>query len=165
MKLCANYLRCIAKKSTLDKGHGRIEFRQYEHYDVSGEYFDARWKKSNFQSLFKVQRQRLVLKNNKLSDETTYYLSNGKYQQNESYFEAIRNHWSVETNNHLRDVTLKEDKLKTKKGAVTKVLCGIRTLVINLLQKKNVKNRIAQLEFFQDNFEELLKWLRSIKFL
>ena len=34
------------------------------------------------------------------------------------YYEAIRNHWSVEVTNHIRDVTLKEDKLRTKKTIV-----------------------------------------------
>jgi predicted transposase YbfD/YdcC len=33
----------------------------------------------------------------------------------EEISEAIRGHWQVETNNHIRDVTLKEDRMRSKK--------------------------------------------------
>ena len=33
----------------------------------------------------------------------------------EELADAIRGHWSVETSNHLRDVTFKEDALRSKK--------------------------------------------------
>jgi hypothetical protein len=51
----------------------------------------------------------------KTSIETAFYISNGKYNEKEDYFGAIRNHWAVEVNNHIRDVTLSEDNLRTKK--------------------------------------------------
>ena len=35
----------------------------------------------------------------------------------EDLAEAIRKHWSVETNNHVRDVSLQEDKMRSKKEA------------------------------------------------
>jgi len=46
--------------------------------------------------------------------ETSYYVSNevGTYEE---LSEAIRRHWQVETNNHIRDVTLKKDHLRSKK--------------------------------------------------
>ena len=40
--------------------------------------------------------------------------------QKNDYCKAIRKHWSVEVNNHIRDVTLKEDSLKTQIKPVTK---------------------------------------------
>jgi len=105
---------------TIDKGHGRLEKRHYCQYDVSGEYFDHRWKSTHFRSLFKVVRHRTNLKNDSHSIETAYYLSNGKIQESDEYFEAIRNHWSVEVNNHIRDVSLQEDQLRTKKNPLLK---------------------------------------------
>lgn len=105
---------------TLDKGHGRLEQRYYYHFDVSREYFDKRWKTTNFQSLFKVVRHRTILKTDEHSEETAYYISNGnlsnKAENAVEYFCAIRNHWSVEVNNHIRDVSLSEDNLRTKKS-------------------------------------------------
>jgi predicted transposase YbfD/YdcC len=105
---------------TIDKGHGRLEKRHYYQYDVSGEYFDHRWENTHFRSLFKVVRHRTNLKNDKHSIETAFYLSNGEIQKSDEYFEAIRNHWSVEVNNHVRDVSLQEDQLRTKKSQLLK---------------------------------------------
>ena len=42
--------------------------------------------------------------------------ASSKFKSLIDYFKAIRNHWSVETTNHIRDVTLQEDQLRTKKN-------------------------------------------------
>ncbi len=105
-----------AVHETVDKGHGRLEIRQYTCFDVSGEYFESRWDKTSFRSLIEVKRTRIVLKTNTSSEEVSYYLSNGKYENAHEYFQAVRNHWSIEVNNHYRDVSLKEDQLRTKKS-------------------------------------------------
>lgn len=165
MEKSATYLSPVNETVTIDKGHGRLEKRTYFHYEIEDEYFDKRWSKSNFQSLFKVERHRLELQTGKASFETSYYISNGKNTEKEDYFTAIRQHWSVEVNNHIRDVTLKEDKLKTKKKEVTKCLASCRTLVVKLLKKTKAKNMVAQLELFQDDFQLLLLWLKRINFL
>lgn len=101
---------------TIDKGHGRLERRQYYQYDISEEYFDPRWDTSHFRTLIQINRSRIKLKTNEQSDELAFYISNGKAQKNHGYFDAVRNHWSVETSNHIRDVSLREDLFKTKKS-------------------------------------------------
>lgn len=110
----------LSTHRTIDKGHGRLEQRHYVYFDVSKEYFDKRWKTSGFRSLVKVIRHRTILSTGEHSEETAYYLSNAKLseslEQVPEYFAAIRNHWSVEVNNHIRDVSLKEDKFRTKKS-------------------------------------------------
>lgn len=165
MEKDSSYFAPVNQLVTVEKGHGRVEKRRYFHYDVSDEYFDERWSKSNFQSLFKVERYRYDLQSGKETNEISYYISNGAYTKEEDYFTAIRKHWSVEVNNHIRDVTLKEDNLKTKKTAVSKVMSGIRTLAIKLLYMTKAKNLTAQLETFQDDFHVLLTWLRTVNFL
>lgn len=40
-----------------------------------------------------------------------------------------------------------------------------RTLVTKLMGKLETKNLAATLEDFQDNFDQLLNWLRAINFL
>ena len=80
-------------------------------------------------------------------------------------FKAVHQHWRVETNNHVRDVTLREDQLKTIKNPLSRVLAGFRTLTIKLLQQCKPKNMIAQIEHFQDDFAYLLASLRQIGFL
>ena len=73
-------------------------------------------------------------KDNSLQKERSYYISNGLAKENNEYFEAIRNHWAVEVNHHLRDVTLKEDHLRTKKNEITRIFSGLRTLVLEILR-------------------------------
>jgi predicted transposase YbfD/YdcC len=109
-----------AQHKTVDKGHGRLEIRQYSCFDVSGEYFESRWDKTFFRSLIEVRRTRIVLKTNKSSEEVSYYLSNGESENAEEYFLAVRNHWAIEVNNHYREVSLKEDQLRTKKSLLPK---------------------------------------------
>lgn len=116
MSRCAQRLKPVNQCVTIDKGHGRLERRAYFQYDVGGEYFDRRWAKSKFKSLFKVERRRQCTKDGRVSEEIAYYISNGESGDGEEYFAAIRGHWAVEVNNHVRDVTLKEDQLRTKKS-------------------------------------------------
>ena len=62
----------IQKYRTVDKGHGRLEQRFYQLYDVSGEYFAPRWDKTNFRSLIIVDRERINLKTNTLQSKRSY---------------------------------------------------------------------------------------------
>lgn len=110
----------VAQKQRVEKGHGRIDIRKYAAYNVEEEYFEKRWNKSGFATLIMVERNRNILKNNSLSSEMSFYISNAKAEKYDDYFLAIRNHWSVEVNNHYRDVTLKEDQLRTKKSPLRK---------------------------------------------
>lgn len=166
MKDCEPFLKIVNQTVTRDKGHGRVEERSYFQYDVEGEYFAERWNETGFKSLYKVIRRCFNTKTKQESLEVEYYISNGKAEPNDhSYFEAIRKHWSVEVVNHIRDVTLQEDKFKTSIKHITRTFAGLRTLTINLLGILRPKNMIAQLELFQDDFDKLLLWLRSVNFL
>lgn len=120
MKQYAIFLKAVNQDVTIEKGHGRVEKRSYFHYDISEVSMDKKWDKTNFKSLFEVHRERFVTSTGKESREIDYYISNGKVDTNEDYFAAIRNHWSVEVSNHVRDVTLQEDKLRTKKNQLLK---------------------------------------------
>ena len=150
---------------TTEKGHGRLETRHYTCFDIRDEYFDPRWNKSGFSSLMRVQRIRTVLKTNETSEETAYYISNGKSENAPAYFTAVRKHRSIEVNNHYGDVSLREDQLRTKETSITQVMASIRTPVLMLLRQWNPKNLIAQMEYFQDNFDELIAALKKIRFL
>lgn len=150
---------------TVDKGHGRLEKRQYWLFNIAEEYFEKRWSKSGFRSLIKVERGRINTKTGIESKETAYYISNGEALREHGYFEAVRNHWSIETSNHVRDVTLNEDNLRTKLEPVTKVLAGLRTLVLEMFRIWKPDNLTANLELFQDDFDVLISDLSRINFL
>ncbi len=97
-----------------NKEHGRIERRSYQFYDILETKKDERWKNCEIRTGIKVMRTREEVKSGKKSVEESYYVSNevGKYEE---IAKAIRKHWSVETNNHIRDVTLREDRMRSKK--------------------------------------------------
>jgi hypothetical protein len=108
-----------------EKGHGRLEKRQYWSYDIEDEVFDERWAECDFRTLIKVERVITDMKTQETYQEIAYYISNQKClvrnEKNEiedrstELFGAVRGHWSVEASNYVRDVTFKEDNLRTKK--------------------------------------------------
>jgi predicted transposase YbfD/YdcC len=114
VKKMLKYLPLVYETKTLEKGHGRIEEREYQVYEIEGIYKDERWSDCELKKVIKVNREREELKSGKKSIGQSFYLTN-ETQKHQEICEAVRNHWGVETNNHLRDVTLKEDALRTKK--------------------------------------------------
>jgi predicted transposase YbfD/YdcC len=111
-----SYLKQI---KTIEKGHGRIESRIYRFYDVLEIEKDERWQTSQIKTAVWVKRERTEIKTNKISVEESFYVTNevGNYEE---LAQAVRRHWSVETNNQIRDVSLKEDEMRSKKRIYSK---------------------------------------------
>ncbi len=109
------------------KGHGRTESRTCQIFDVADHCFDSRFATSGLRTLIKIRRKRLINKTEKESDEIAYYMSNElpeSQKMSNELCEAVRNHWSVEVVNNIRDVIFKEDQFRTKKKNVRK-LCQV----------------------------------------
>jgi predicted transposase YbfD/YdcC len=164
--------------TTYDKGHGRIEVRAYTLFDVSQQNFDARWHTSNIQTLVEVNRQRQVMSKNKETlkqQETAYFISNYSAKKLGSnaldataiqvLSKAVRRHWSIETDNHIRDVTLGEDKVKTQKGNRTRAEATIRTIALEWLKLENPQNYMAALEQFADSETKMTEFLIKYNFI
>ena len=45
------------------------------------------------------------------------------------------------------------------------MMASLRTLIIELLRLMEVENKVAQLELFQDDFDQLITILKNIGFL
>ena len=153
---------------TEEKGHGRKENRSYKAIDMTKEYVDNRWDAAKLTTLIEVKRTRLETKKGKYSEQISYYLSNQKITTQairDEIFRAIRTHWSVETNNNIRDVSLKEDTLKSIEKAVALTTSVIRTLITNSLKIIEPTNIIAQFEEFAEDFNELIGFLRKARIL
>lgn len=150
-----------------EKGHGRIDNRTYKSIGIGEVSFDKRWDYSGFETLIWVERRSFDCRSNRESKEVSYYISNmGRDdEKGNELFNAVRNHWKIETNNYLRDVTLKEDKLRTKHKNVSKIMASCRTIVLNFLGKEKLENIRAQMELFVDDFQTLIQWMRKYKFL
>lgn len=109
----------LFRVASQEKMHGRIELRHYEFYDVLEMEKDERWKTCQIKTAIKVTRKREAIKSGKTSSQESYYLTNevGSYEE---LAQAIRGHWQVETNNHIRDVSFREDKMRSKKSVYNK---------------------------------------------
>lgn len=110
-----NFIQAESRSDASIKAkHGRIEKREYNVYNISEEEKHERWKNCKISTLIKVKRDITEVKTQKKHVEISYYISN----QDDKYLElchAVRGHWSVEVNNHIRDVTFAEDNLTSKK--------------------------------------------------
>ena len=154
----------IDRKETFEKQSGRVETRRYEVYEIEELEKATRWEKSQIKTAIRVRRERVEAETGKISVEESLYISNESKNVGE-ICEAIRKHWQVEVSNNMRDVTLAEDQLCAKETTVTRVMAGVRALVLGLLKLTKCRNKKAQLDDFADDFGYLIYWLKSIQFL
>jgi predicted transposase YbfD/YdcC len=153
-----------------EKAHGRLETRQGTFVALAGLTVEPRWAESGFQTLVVMKRQTVEVASQKRSAETSYYVSNlhvtpEQQPAQADLFNAIRGHWSVEADNYIRDVTFREDDVKTKNGNQGHILASLRTLAMGLLRQANVQNFRAALDDFADNAKLFKNFLEQVNFL
>lgn len=132
----------------LSKTRNRIERRNVEVFVSPTLTHDQKWNSVN--ALIKVQRFRRVFdtrsKTWKISDETSFYISTIVLSAQE-FCQAIRNHWGIEnSNHHVRDVTLGEDKSRIRINP--HIFAKLRSFALNILRKNKVQN--VSLELFNN---------------
>jgi predicted transposase YbfD/YdcC len=121
-----------------EKGHGRLTTRQGQCFAMAGVPLATRWRASGLHTLVVMQRETTTLTTQKTTSETAYYISNqelsGHLQaQAQELTGAIRQHWHVESDNWIRDVTFDEDHVKTKAANQAQVMSCLRSLALHLL--------------------------------
>jgi predicted transposase YbfD/YdcC len=121
-------------------------------------------------TLVVMKRHTLRLTTQKTTCETAYYISNQALNtdpqaQAMALTDAIRQHWHVESDNWIRDVTFNEDNVKTKSTNQAQGMGCLRSLALRLLRRFNVKNFQEALEDFADCPSRFEALLRRVKFL
>jgi len=150
--------------TTTEKGHGRHETRNGAFFDLEKVEFPARWSESGLRTLVVMKRQTIITAQQKASSEVSYYMSNQQvspqqFDVQSELFTAIRRHWGVESENWIRDVTFNEDQVKTRCADQAHVMACLRTFVVQLFRKANLRNFQAAVETFcdcPDKFEAFL---------
>ncbi len=150
--------------TTAEKGHGRRETRTGAFFDLEKIESPERWLDSGLRTLIVMERQTITTAQHKVSSEVSYYVSNQQvspqqFDVQSELFTAIRRHWGVESENWIRDVTFNEDHVKTKCADQAHVMACLRTFVVQLLRKANLRNFQAAIETFcdcPDKFEAFL---------
>lgn len=173
LKQCQHLAATAVPLSTheeADKGHGRITLRQAQCFSMSPLNLAKRWADSGLQTLVVIKRETLRPATGKSSSETAYYLSNQaltphSQAQAMELAGAIRQHWHVESDNWIRDVTFQEDHIKTHSSNQAHVMGCLRSLAVRLLRKFNVRNFQEALETFADCPSRFEAFLKRVKFL
>lgn len=153
-----------ASTSAWERGHGRLEQREYQCFCLAKVVFAPRWQGAGFQTLIRVRRSRQSLAGGAVSEELSYYLSNAPVlvaADGADLCRAIRGHWRVETMHYRRDVILSEDACRSGQPAINCLLSSLRTLTLNILHRLKPKNMAAQLDSFADSFSSLLQFMKA----
>ncbi len=152
----------------IEKEHGRITERRAGLYSMEDLKRDGRWVGSRIRTLVVVKRETFDVKKQKTSQETSYYITNKATEGADSTEElshAIRKHWSVESDNWIRDVTLKEDDIRIKSGNQAQMMGTLRSLAMRMLRKSGIKNFQEAIESWidcTDTFEAIRKRFRFL---
>lgn len=124
----------VFHKSTVEKGHGRIEEREYYLTYNSSKITDKeKWKTVNAIVYMRVTRTE--------QDETiitdNYYIIDYEIEI-DKLIETIRDHWNIECGLHWRlDVILDEDHSTNKVGNSIENLSIIRKIIFNIASLDN----------------------------
>lgn len=124
-----------------EKSHGRIEQRSARVYDTTKWIEDKQWQKL-IGSIGIVERHREVYDSEtaqwKISDETAYYLYTSSITA-EQLLHLSRKHWKIENTNHyVRDVSLLEDKCKSRKNPG--IMARIKSFSLNILRRNGIQH-------------------------
>lgn len=151
-----------------DKGHGRVEKRTYQFFDIKDCVFDKRWEPCHLNSLIVVNRHFEVIKSGKIMQEQSFYITNvailGEIKNvTQNLAHGIRGHWTIENVHQIRDVTFKEDNIRTTRGIYSKSYAISISLALACLNKVKPDNFAALIETFIDKKDKLLEFLHQIK--
>lgn len=120
----------IMTKTTFDKGHGRIEKRQYFlATNIDWLYNRQEW--SNLNGIGAVKST--VETNSTVTEDIRYYITS--LTDIEQFQRAVRAHWSIENSLHwCLDVVFDEDHIRMRKDNTAENVAVVRHLVINTLK-------------------------------
>jgi len=162
----------LGRHDACEKGHGRLTTREGQCFDMRALSLAPRWSDSGVHTLVVMKRHTLTLTTQKTTCETAYYISNQALNtdppapvQALELTGAIRQHWHVESDNWIRDVTFDEDNVKTTSANQAQGMGCLRSVAMRLLRRFNVKNFQEALEDFADCPSRFEALLRRVKFL
>lgn len=137
----------LATKTTVEKGHGRIETRAYAASDAvdwipSARSYPGAPRFSNIKTILKLNAR--VEHADRCSFETRYFISSAPCDV-ERLAAAARGHWGVESMHWLLDVEFKDDLSRYRAGYGAKNMAILRRFALGLVRasksKRSIKSR------------------------
>jgi predicted transposase YbfD/YdcC len=136
--------RELVTKTTVEKGHGRIETRTYTASSVvdwiaSDRSYPGQPRFTNIKTILKVRDR--VEYPDRCSFETRYYISSAPLDI-ERLAAGARGHWGVESMHWLLDVVFKDDLSRYREGNGAKNMAVVRRFALNLIRINKAKGSI-----------------------
>ena len=126
---------------TLDKGHGRIEKREYYLFnDIDWLSWKKDWK--SLGGFGMVHRQITDSKGNLIHEEKAYFITSLKNNVN-NFAEAVRAHWGIEAMHWSLDVVLNEDKRTVRKDNGAQNLAVLKRMALNILRANASEDKMT----------------------
>jgi predicted transposase YbfD/YdcC len=134
----------LVTKSSVEKGHGRIETRFYAassdvDWIVSARHYPGEPRFKTIKSLLKVHARAEY--RDRCSFETRYYISSAPLDI-ERLARGARGHWSVESMHWLLDIEFKDDLSRYRTGHGAKNMAVVRRFALGLVRANKAKGSV-----------------------
>ncbi len=119
----------------MEKGHGRIEKRTLRTTGILT--MGQKW--AGLRQGIEITRERTVIAKGETTVEVVYAITSLSDQEAnaERLLELTRGHWGIENGlHHVRDVTLREDASRVRKGSAPQVMAALRNVVVYVLGRE-----------------------------
>lgn len=116
-----------------EKGHGRIETRDY-HVTDKIDWLDLDDKWSSIKSIGMVKSKAESTSNGKITIENRYFISSLSAEVHRFAY-AVRQHWGVESMHWSLDMTFNEDGRRSRKNNSAKNLAQLLRISYNIVKK------------------------------
>jgi len=126
-------------KVTENKGHGRIEKREY-FLEINIDWLNGRDDWNNLNGIGMVKST--VLEKGKFSEETRYFITS--LMNVDLFAEAVRAHWGIESMHWCLDVVFHEDDCTVKANNIAENFAVIRHIALNILKNFPLKMSLAR---------------------
>lgn len=134
----------------LEVNRGRTELRHVRVINIIDE-ISKTWK--GLQQVIPVHR---MVKDKSITREEKAYFISSKKENALFYEQGIRGRWEIENSLHwVKDVTLKEDCSKIRKGNAPQNLSTIKNIGINLFRCHNYGSIVQAMRLVANNIEKL----------
>jgi predicted transposase YbfD/YdcC len=126
----------LASKTTVEKGHGRIETRDYQassyvDWIISNRSYPGAPRFTNIKTLLKVYARTEYA--DRCTFETRFYISSAALNI-DRLAAGARNHWGVESMHWLLDVEFKDDLSRYRSGHGAKNMAAVRRFALGLVR-------------------------------
>ena len=134
----------LVTKTTVEKGHGRIETRTYTassnvDWIASDRHYPGEPRFSNIRTIVKVSARAEYA--DRCSFDTRYFISSAA-RDIERFAAAARGHWGVESMHWLLDVEFKDDLSRYRTGHGAKNMAAVRRFALGLVRANKSKGSV-----------------------